>query len=332
MKLKGISEKDSNYEIYVDDSYFPLYHFCEYKYLLNLPGHQPWSYRLTKILPMGSLVVDVNVLQHYSEFKDQLESNTNQKRIFHNPRIGGLIPVYYRDHIQIDYKINLSKESRIPSFIELFGERGTILGNSTLAPETSTNMDTGFSVIRKFSNFTIQTDSSIYRKNIANMILFAPNSQYFLKAENLDSASIRGIEISQKIKAPYDFTFNFVYNYQKAINDSQNDSTKGNYLPLRPMHQFYGNISKSWGNLQTSLDTLFIGANYRDRTNDPSQYQSSRTIFGAQFSYIYQPLSDSENKLIFSIDIKNITNKKVYDFIGYPLPGRSVYVSLSYHF
>lgn len=73
MKLKGISEKDSNYEIYVDDSYFPLYHFCEYKYLLNLPGHQPWSYRLTKILPMGSLVVDVNVLQHYSEFKDYNE-------------------------------------------------------------------------------------------------------------------------------------------------------------------------------------------------------------------------------------------------------------------
>ncbi len=73
MKLKGISEKDKNYKIFVDDTYFPLYHFCEYRYLLNLPGHQPWSYRLTKILAMGSLVVDINVLQQYSEIKEYNE-------------------------------------------------------------------------------------------------------------------------------------------------------------------------------------------------------------------------------------------------------------------
>ncbi len=73
MTLKNISEKDENYEIFVDETYFPLYHFCEYKYLLNLPGHQPWSYRLTKILPMGSLVIDVNVLQHYSDIKEYNE-------------------------------------------------------------------------------------------------------------------------------------------------------------------------------------------------------------------------------------------------------------------
>ncbi len=73
MTLKNISEKDKNYEIFVNETYFPLYHFCEYKYLLNLPGHQPWSYRLTKILPMGSLVIDVNVLQQYSDIKEYNE-------------------------------------------------------------------------------------------------------------------------------------------------------------------------------------------------------------------------------------------------------------------
>ena len=33
-----------------------MYKFCHYKYLLNLPGHQPWSYRLMNILKMGSMV------------------------------------------------------------------------------------------------------------------------------------------------------------------------------------------------------------------------------------------------------------------------------------
>ncbi len=69
MKLKEVSfenkEENKNYELYVSEQYVPLYDFCKYKYLLNLPGHQPWSYRMSKILLMGSLVIDVSVLQTY---------------------------------------------------------------------------------------------------------------------------------------------------------------------------------------------------------------------------------------------------------------------------
>ncbi len=94
MTLKNITQKDKNYEIFIDETYFPLYHFCEYKYLLNLPGHQPWSYRLTKILPMGSLVIDVNVLQEYSDIKE-----------YNEQWIQCYIDFFKRDedYIQIDY-------------------------------------------------------------------------------------------------------------------------------------------------------------------------------------------------------------------------------------
>lgn len=94
MTLKNITQKDKNYEIFIDETYFPLYHFCEYKYLLNLPGHQPWSYRLTKILPMGSLVIDVNVLQEYSNIKE-----------YNEQWIQCYVDFFKRDedYIQIDY-------------------------------------------------------------------------------------------------------------------------------------------------------------------------------------------------------------------------------------
>jgi hypothetical protein len=42
-----------------------MYYFCKYKYLLNLPGNQPWSYRMTKILLMNSLIFDVTIMQTY---------------------------------------------------------------------------------------------------------------------------------------------------------------------------------------------------------------------------------------------------------------------------
>lgn len=41
--------------------YEPIYKFCEYLYLLNLPGHYPWSNRLKYLFLMNSVVINVNV-------------------------------------------------------------------------------------------------------------------------------------------------------------------------------------------------------------------------------------------------------------------------------
>ena len=93
MKLKNITKENPHYKIFVKEKYLPIYQFCKYKYLLNLPGHQPWSYRLTKILAMGSLVIDINVIQKYSE------KNINEQWI------QCFVDFFKKnkDYIQIDY-------------------------------------------------------------------------------------------------------------------------------------------------------------------------------------------------------------------------------------
>lgn len=53
----------------------PLASFCAHKYLLNLPGQQPWSYRLKYIMLSTSLVINVDILQHYG-----IESNKINER------------------------------------------------------------------------------------------------------------------------------------------------------------------------------------------------------------------------------------------------------------
>jgi hypothetical protein len=50
-----------------------LAEFARYKYLLNLPGKQPWSYRFKYLFLMRSLVINVDVRQRYkgaSEYND----------------------------------------------------------------------------------------------------------------------------------------------------------------------------------------------------------------------------------------------------------------------
>jgi len=101
-KIKEIvtNKDDKNYNIYISEQYVPLYDFCKYKYLLNLPGHQPWSYRMSKILLMNSLVIDIPVLQTYIyklQNKKIVDKNKKWIQIYSNYFIAG------KDYVEINY-------------------------------------------------------------------------------------------------------------------------------------------------------------------------------------------------------------------------------------
>jgi hypothetical protein len=102
MKLNDIISDniDSNYDIHVNTQYVPMYDFCSYKYLLNLPGHQPWSYRMTKILLMKSLIYDVSVYQTY------IYEKNGKKEVHKNDKWIQFYSDYFKegeDYIQINY-------------------------------------------------------------------------------------------------------------------------------------------------------------------------------------------------------------------------------------
>ena len=62
-------EKKLPVSIKLSEKYTPMYSFCKYKYLLNLPGHQTWSYRFKYLFLMNSFIINVAVIQHYNEFE-----------------------------------------------------------------------------------------------------------------------------------------------------------------------------------------------------------------------------------------------------------------------
>lgn len=47
--------------------YDPLWTFCKYKYLLNLPGGQPWSYRKKFLFLLNALIIDVVLIQEFEK-------------------------------------------------------------------------------------------------------------------------------------------------------------------------------------------------------------------------------------------------------------------------
>ena len=54
------------------EKYEHIYKFCKYLYLLNLPGHYPWSNRLKYLFLMNSIVININIntISLDPEYKD----------------------------------------------------------------------------------------------------------------------------------------------------------------------------------------------------------------------------------------------------------------------
>jgi hypothetical protein len=62
-KLENYSKKNKNFIILLDawTKYEPIYNFSNYQFLLNLPGHYPWSNRLKYLFLTQSIVININV-------------------------------------------------------------------------------------------------------------------------------------------------------------------------------------------------------------------------------------------------------------------------------
>jgi len=116
LKLYELSKNNQNYKINIGEKFIPIYKFCKYKYLLNLPGNQPWSYRFMQILNMNSLVIDINVLQSYNNGKT---FNDKWITFFSNFFIPN------KHYIEINYKWieNITPDSNV---IEIYRELNNI--------------------------------------------------------------------------------------------------------------------------------------------------------------------------------------------------------------
>jgi len=236
---------------------------------------------------------------------------------------------FQNQNFQWTFKTNASRDQRMPTFLELFGERGSILGNTTLKPEKARSYDFGIVTDYKSSEIQMNHTYTLFSKRLEDMILFVPNSQFSLRPENIDSAWIRGFEWSFKINLKKAWKFQSNYTYQKATNTSETIYLKGKYLPLRPLHEWTGTFSYKFlkQNLEIGYEPVFIGAAYRDRTNEYSNYQPARWIQNLFFYWEF--IKEEEKEFSLSLDLRNIMDVRAFDFVGYPLPGRNYYVTLS---
>lgn len=212
---------------------------------------------------------------------------------------------------------NVYRGFRAPNFGELFGDRGTIVGNTALKSEKSFNFDTGIRF--QGSHFkevrTLTLEAIYFRHQLDQLIQFLQTSQFTLKAQNLGKAIVQGLELTGHLELSDKSRLTAFYIFQTAKDNQPGSATFGNFLPGRPKYQISVTGEFPIGKFTPSAHWQWISHNFIDSQN--LVRIDHRSIFSAALSW------NAKNWLTLHLSTKNLTNERVSDIAGYPLPGRS---------
>lgn len=235
-----------------------------------------------------------------------------------SPKLG----VSYKPTSWLELKANAGRYFRAPDMTELFGDRGVVVGNSDLEPETGTNLDAGFKA-RLSGWMNGYVEATVFMTESDNLIAFVQNSQRTSMAQNIGKAKVLGAEFSTALTPVEDLKLSLNYTWQEARDESDIPYYNGNTLPNRPKDDLFARVEKSWGAWRAFYEVNHTGLVYLDRAN--FNQVSARSIHNFGLSL---PLPIKGGRM--TVEAKNMTDDRVADAIGYPLPGRSFFISIEW--
>ncbi len=248
------------------------------------------------------------------------ESSGGTQQLF-TPRVG----VRYTVLPWLWLKTNAGRYGRFPNFSELFGNRGSVVGNPDLEPERGWNVDCGAEAHSSRIGFLedIRAEAVFFWRDVDDLILLIQNSQRTSVPRNIGSADFLGVELvaSFDIWDAVGFTAN--YTYQDAKDRSAAPSRNGKQLPGIPANDGYARVDLHPWDLAPFYELTFASGNFIDRANRVEV--PSRILHTLGLRYALPSMS-----LALTFEARNIIDNQIEDVAGFPLPGRSYFGTIAY--
>jgi iron complex outermembrane receptor protein len=224
----------------------------------------------------------------------------------------------------VTIKGNWGRSFRQPSMLELFGNVGSVTGSADLEPEKGLNRDIGAVVTSsRWGMLREMFVEVVYLDNqVENLILFFPNSQFTSRAQNIGSARIRGLELSFSTKIGDRLRLAGNYSHLDSKDTGDIPFYHGNELPGRPQDDVALFVDVSFLRWNVSYELHRIGKNYLDPANQ-------KLVPAREIHSVAVRLNLGE-KVSLTTQAQNLTDDRISDVSGFPLPGRSFYVTLAY--
>lgn len=231
---------------------------------------------------------------------------------------------------------------RLPTFLEMFGDSGSIMGDPELLSEQAMGGDLGLEFLWASEDIEARLELVGFLYEYEDLIQFIQNSQRVAVPENISSARILGMEMAANALA-WDAMWLFAsYSLTDAVDTSEVVGQAENQLPGRPTHTVRAGMGGLAYDFELEYDVELDSGNVLDRAGFhivPDRFYHSAHL-------TYRPCWAEQ--LSFTVEVNNIfdhrveqvpvlpqppgievtTNSAVSDYLGFPLPGRTIFGTL----
>ncbi|MDI1482352.1 TonB-dependent receptor [Polyangium sp. y55x31] len=261
-----------------------------------------------------------------------------------NPTASDLVP---SGHVGASYRFAdaaiLSAHAgflrRFPSFVELYGDRGSLLGDPRLRVEGALAADVGVHGDLATGRVAFHYELVGFVTSARDLIVFLPLGRSTFRAGNVDAARIAGAEVSASLTSTHLAT-TLSYTLMHTENLGEDPLSRGRPLPGRPLHDLSYDAAYRFGPVRLRYGIDAVAGTTVDTAGTilvpPRLFHSA----GASLDV---PRSSS---LRIGVEVQNLFDVRtlrvpsplsrtsvavpVSDFLGFPLPGRTVWVTLKF--
>jgi iron complex outermembrane receptor protein len=219
-------------------------------------------------------------------------------------------------------RANWTKAARAPELGELFGDQAVVGANPKLVPERGENWDATLAWSGAGAGWAAGGEWTRFASHERDLIAYVPSVARTFRAVNFSRAEIRGEEFTAHAvwRAA---TLSGSTGWTSALQTGSDNLYRGRRLPLRPARQAAARADVRIRAWRVAADVVYLGDDYRDAIN--FQRLPSRTFLGAS-------LARTWGRLTWTAEGRNLGDRRVSDVAGYPLPGRSAFVSCDMRF
>jgi len=215
----------------------------------------------------------------------------------------------------------------LPSLLQLFGDRATVVANVDLVPERSIAYDGAVTVRGHTGVLSGYASVGAFLIHIDDAIRFRRTAQFMLKAENIDSARSRGVELELRGGVTQHFILLGEMTWTQAVDD-----TTSNWLPGQPEWVAFaqpeahsGTLSKWVSDVMAFFQVSYIGRSFADPANFVEIPARTVLATGAGVDLF-------EGHFALSFRVDDLLDARGFDLLGFPLPGRRYTGRLSYRY
>ncbi len=219
---------------------------------------------------------------------------------------------------------HVARTVRPPTWTELFGHRGGILGRLDLRPEQLRTWD----LACRWRRGDLQLRLGLFESRAERAIVFRQVGQRLSQPVNIGATLTRGVEWEAAGPLPGDGAWRLDLTVQEARDRGEEAAYRGRRLPFLPAVEGSLHLERGWGGWRLGATGTFLGANYRDRYNSDLERAPARTLLDLSLGRSWRSAWPGLSSLAVTAELINVADSRVYDVEGFPLPGRSARVSL----